>query len=49
MTEAYCVKCQENVTVEDAEEVTLKNGQPAVQGTCPTCETEVFRMLPDDD
>lgn len=48
MTEAYCVKCQENVEIEGAEDVKLKNGQPATKGTCPECETEVFRMLPDD-
>lgn len=48
MTEAYCVKCQEHVDIQDEEEVTLKNGQPAVRGDCPDCSTQVFRMMSGD-
>lgn len=44
MVEAYCVKCQENVEVRNAEDVTMKNGQPATRGECPNCGTQVFRI-----
>jgi RNase P subunit RPR2 len=43
-TEAYCVKCREKREMENEEEVTMKNGRPAVQGTCPVCGTKLFRI-----
>ncbi len=43
--EAYCVKCREKRDIKDPEEVTMKNGRPAMQGTCPVCGTKLFRML----
>ena len=43
-TEAYCLKCRTKREVRDAQEVTLKNGRPATQGTCPVCGTKVFRI-----
>ena len=43
--EAYCVKCKEKHTVKDPEEVTMKNGNPAVKGTCSTCGTNVYAIL----
>lgn len=42
--EAYCVKCREKRKFE-GEEVTLKNGRRAAQGTCPVCGTKVMRIL----
>ena len=42
--EAYCFKCRAKVQIRNAKNVTLKNGRPAVQGTCPTCGTKVFRI-----
>lgn len=42
--EAYCVKCKEKREIQSAENVTLKNGKPAVTGSCPICGTKVFRM-----
>ena len=42
MTTAYCVKCREKREIKNPEEVTLKNGRPAVKGTCPECGTKVF-------
>ena len=42
--EAYCVKCREKREFE-GEEVTLKNGRRAAQGTCPVCGTKVMRIL----
>ena len=43
-TEAYCVKCREKREMKDEEEVTMKNGRPAVQGICPICGTKLFRI-----
>ena len=44
MTTAYCVKCRTKREIKDPEEVTLKNGRPAVKGTCPECGTKMFRI-----
>ena len=43
--EAYCVKCKEKREMKDPERVTMKNGRPAMQGSCPVCGTKLFRML----
>jgi len=43
-TEAYCVKCREKREMKDEEEVTMKNGRPAIQGICPVCGTKLFRI-----
>ena len=42
--EGYCVKCKEKREF-DGQEVTLANGRPAAQGTCPHCGTKMNRML----
>lgn len=42
--EAYCVKCKAKREVKDPVEVTMKNGKPAVQGTCTTCGTKIFKI-----
>ncbi len=42
--EGYCVKCKEKRQF-DGQEVTLANGRPAAQGTCPVCSTKMNRML----
>ena len=44
MTEGYCMKCRKKVEIKDAKKITMKNGKPATQGTCPTCGTKVFRI-----
>jgi len=44
MTTAYCVKCRTKREIKDPQEVSLKNGRPAVKGTCPECGTKVFRI-----
>lgn len=44
--EAYCVKCKTKRAMNDTKEVTLKNGQPALQGICPVCGTKLNRILP---
>ena len=44
MVEGRCMKCKTNVEIKNPEEVTLKNGRPAIQGVCPVCGTKVFRI-----
>jgi hypothetical protein len=43
---AYCVRCKTKREIADARPVTLKNGTPAMQGTCPACGTRLSRILP---
>lgn len=44
MTTAYCMKCRKKVEIVSPKQVTMKNGRPAMQGTCPVCGTKVFRI-----
>ncbi|MCH8086713.1 MAG: hypothetical protein IIC81_02550 [Chloroflexi bacterium] len=40
----YCVKCRESREIQNAKQITMKNGRPATQGVCPTCGTKMFRI-----
>jgi Zn finger protein HypA/HybF involved in hydrogenase expression len=42
--QAYCVKCRASKEMKDPKSITMKNGRPATQGTCPTCGTKMFRI-----
>ncbi|MFQ5875371.1 MAG: DUF5679 domain-containing protein [Dehalococcoidia bacterium] len=42
--EAYCFKCRAKREIRNPQRVTLKNGRPATQGSCPSCGTKVFRI-----
>ena len=42
--QAYCFKCRAKRDIKDPTSVTLKNGRPATQGSCPVCGTKVFRI-----
>lgn len=44
MAEAYCVKCKAKREVKNAQNITMKNGKPALSGTCPVCGTKMFRI-----
>ena len=44
MAQAYCVKDKQKVEIKDPVSITMKNGKPATQGTCPMCGTKVFRI-----
>ena len=44
MAEAYCVKDKRKVEVVNPQRITMKNGKPALQGTCPICGNKVFRI-----
>jgi hypothetical protein len=40
----YCVKCKASREIKDAQQITMKNGRPATQGTCPVCGTKIFKI-----
>lgn len=42
--EAYCVKCKTKREVIDPKQIVMKNGKPAVQGTCPECGTKLTKI-----
>jgi RNase P subunit RPR2 len=42
--EGYCVKCKAKKDIKDAQDITMKNGRPATQGTCPDCGTKIFKI-----
>jgi DNA polymerase II large subunit len=44
MPQAYCVKDKMKVEVQNPTRITMKNGKPALSGTCPKCGTKVFRI-----
>jgi len=43
---AYCVKCKAKKEMKDEQKVTMKNGRPAMKGTCPSCGTGMYKILP---
>jgi len=45
-TTAFCVKCRATKEIVDPRPVTLKNGRPSLQGTCPSCGTKLVRIIP---
>jgi hypothetical protein len=44
LAEAFCVKCKAKREIKDPVQTTMKNGRPAVQGTCPVCNTKLFKI-----
>ena len=42
--QAYCVKCKSRKEMKAAKAITMKNGRPATQGTCPSCGTKMFKI-----
>jgi len=44
MPEGYCVKERKKVEIKDPKQVTMKNGRPAIEGTCPDCGTKIFKI-----
>ena len=44
MAEAYCVKDKQKVEIVNPQNITMKNGKPAISGTCPICGGKVFRI-----
>lgn len=39
------MKCKVKKEIMNAEDVTMKNGRPAVKGVCPTCNTKMFCIV----
>ena len=44
MPQAYCFRCRDKIEINNPKKTTLKNGKLATEGTCPKCETTVFRI-----
>jgi hypothetical protein len=44
VAEAYCVKDKMKVEIQNPQRIDLKNGKPAIKGTCPKCGTTGFRI-----
>jgi hypothetical protein len=44
LTVAYCVKCKAKREIKNPQKITMKNGKPAMTGTCPVCGTKLFRI-----
>ena len=42
--QAYCLKCRAHRDLNQAQQVTLKNGRPATRGKCAVCASTVFRI-----
>ena len=42
--EAYCMKCKGKREMNNPQQITMKNGRPATQGTCPVCGTKMFKI-----
>ncbi len=40
--QAYRVKCRTKREMRDPKSITMKNGKPATQDTCPVCGTKMF-------
>ncbi len=42
--EGYCFRCRAKREMQNATETRMKNGKPAVTGTCATCGTKMFKI-----
>jgi Domain of unknown function (DUF5679) len=40
----YCMKCKAQREIKNAKQITMKNGRPATEGTCPICSTKIFKI-----
>lgn len=50
--QGYCVKCRDKKEMKDTQKVDMpaKGGgtRPAMKGSCATCSTGMFKILPKD-
>lgn len=44
MATGYCVKCKASREIKDPKQITMKNGRPATEGTCPVCGIRIFKI-----
>lgn len=42
---AYCMKCKRMREMTDVQQVTMKNGRPAMKGKCSVCGTGMYKIL----
>lgn len=40
----YCPSCKAEREIAGAKRVTLRNGRPAIEGSCPICGTRIFKI-----
>ena len=40
----YCMKCKTTREITNSKPITMKNGRPATEGTCPVCSTRMFKI-----
>jgi Zn finger protein HypA/HybF involved in hydrogenase expression len=43
--EVYCMKCKEQREAKDVKQITLENGKPALEGTCPVCDSKLLQII----
>lgn len=41
----YCVKCRTMVTVTAPKKVSMKSNRQAMQGKCPHCSTNTYKII----
>jgi hypothetical protein len=44
-TMGYCVKCKSKHEIVNPQKVAMKNGKPALKGTCKVCNTAMFKII----
>ena len=42
--EIHCLRCKAKTSSRDIEQVTLKNGRPALRAVCTVCGTGKYRI-----
>ena len=45
MVDGYCMRCKARKLMADPVETRMKNGTPAVTGTCVTCGKKMFKII----
>ena len=38
------MKCKAQREIKGPKQITMKNGRPATEGTCPVCGTKIFKI-----
>ncbi|GAB4463916.1 MAG: hypothetical protein OHK0029_33320 [Armatimonadaceae bacterium] len=44
--DAYCFRCKTKKEMKDATESRMRNGKVCMTGTCVTCGTRLFKIMP---
>lgn len=43
--QGFCVKCKTTRPMDKVQQVTMKNGRPALKGVCSVCGTGMYKIL----